>query len=95
MVQKKHLSQQNIKNNRGAIIKSALSVSRIKANDGRIKDSTRRCGVCHRELTFYSVELGEAVVSTPHLSCKLSDIATVNLCLDIRSCYSNIGLEGD
>lgn len=93
MVHKKHLTQQEIKSRRSSILKTASKVTKINVGDKRIKDSTRICGICHRPLTTYVVETGNVSVLCPHFSCRMSQIASISLCGDIRSCYSNIGTE--
>lgn len=93
MVLKKNLTRQEIKDRRSSIIKTATKVTKINVGDKRIKDSTRICGICHRPLTTYVAETGDASVLCSHFSCKMSQIASISLCGDIRSCYSNIGLE--
>lgn len=89
MVQAETHTSESVKNNRKHIIKLARSMTRIRAGDKRVV-GIRLCGICHRKLSTYSVELQRMVVSTDHFSCKVSDIVTINICADIRSCYANV-----
>lgn len=92
MAHTKDLTREEIKENRSAIMRSATSVNKIYVGDKRIT-GVRICGVCHRNLTSFVPDNCTTSVVCNHLSCRLSSIATVNICADIRSCYANIGAE--
>lgn len=92
---KVYLSRSEIKSRRQSIARESLAKTTISVGDKRIKSSVRLCGVCHRTLVKFSTALGRPYVVHTHHSYKMSNIVTIHLCVDIRSCYANIGLEGE
>lgn len=87
------LSKSEIKLKRKNILSNSKVTTEIRKGDRRIKSSTRFCAVCHRPLSAYVYKDGSTQASENHFHCFFTDLIVLNLCKDIRSCYSTIGKE--
>lgn len=84
-----------IRDQRAYLLQKSLKTTIIKKGDNRITSATRFCAICKRPLSKLILNTGATVSTAVHYSIKLSDVARVNMCADIRSCYSNLENEAE
>lgn len=89
------LSKEEIKKQRRYFLSTSEKVTRIKKGDKRIASATRICIICHRPLAKLVKADGSVEATVNHITCALSKAVKVNMCDDIRSCYSYIGGNGN
>lgn len=69
-------------------MRTAQTVNKIHRHDGRIKTGCRLCCICGQPLTRYNKQTLEPIVIKDYYNCRMSEIVTLTMCLDIRSCKS-------
>lgn len=89
------LTKDEIKKQRRYFLSNSEKVTTIKKGDKRIASATRICVVCHRPLSKLVRSNGSVIATVNHYTCALSALVKVNMCEDIRSCYSNSGGNGN
>lgn len=89
------LTKEEIKQKRQYIFSKAQKTTNIRKGDKRIASATRLCAVCGRPLSKLVLTNGSAIVTTDHVSCKISDLVRLNMCEDIRSCYAYTSKKGE
>lgn len=88
------LTREEIKKKRQYIFNQSKKTTTIRKGDKRIVSATRLCAVCGRPLSRLVLTNGSAIVTTTHVSCKVSDLVRLNMCEDIRSCYAYTTKKG-
>lgn len=83
-------SREAIRDQRAYLLQKSVKTTIIKKGDNRITSATRFCAICKRPLSKLVLSTGATVSTVVHYSIKLSDVARVNMCADIRSCYSTL-----
>lgn len=89
------LTREEIKQKRQYIFSQSQKTTNIRKGDKRIASATRLCAVCGRPLSKLVLTNGSVIVTTAHISCKISDLVRLNICEDIRSCYAYASKKGE
>jgi len=85
----KVLSREEIKERRKYFLTQAEKKTKIQKGDRRVYGS-RMCAICGTQLSRMISTTGGGIATKHHYHCYFSDIFFVNVCMDSRSCYSNI-----
>jgi len=84
-----YLSKEDIKKRRGYFLNKAEKVTKIKKGDKRVHGS-RICTICGASLSNVVTTTGGTIATKNHFHCHFSELFYVDICMDSRSCYSNI-----
>lgn len=84
------LSKEEIKTKRKDLLGSSDKTTVIRKGDRRISSATRFCVICQRPLASLVWENGTVIATVTHYSVVLSSWVKVNMCKDIRSCYTHM-----
>lgn len=87
------LSKAEIKKRRRHFLTKASRVTNIKKGDKRVSSSTRLCAICGNQLSLMTPSTGQIMAKENHYSCYMNELAQVNICENIKSCYSRHNTE--
>lgn len=83
----KVLSREEIKERRKYFLANANKKTVINKGDKRVHGS-RVCALCGSSLSTVTLSDGRSIATKNHYHCDFSELFYVDLCKDIRSCYS-------
>lgn len=91
----KKLSKEEVREARSYFFNKAQKVTTIRKGDKRVHGS-RVCAVCGTPLSTVLLSTGKSQAEKDHYHFDFSDLFYIDVCKDIRSCYTvmeNLGGE--
>ncbi len=85
-------NREDIKEKRSYFLNNAEKVTKILKGDKRVHGS-RICGICGSQLSNVITSTGETIAKKNHFHCHFSALFYVDICMDSRSCYSQVSKE--
>lgn len=88
------MNKKEVKESRHYLLTQANKVTKIRKGDKRVHGS-RVCSLCGRPLSKVILSTGKTQASVNHYHCHFNELLAVDICMDIRSCYSRVDKEED
>lgn len=88
------ITKQEVKNKRKYLNKIAKKRVTFNKGDHRVF-TPRLCVVCGKPLSSLVIREQKYITVQTHIRCHINEYVTLDVCADIKSCYSTLSKKGE